>query len=46
VLKRRGYTTDELSELRHATRDDARVLAVAEFSPGLGGDSTGFRPSS
>jgi len=34
VLKRRGYTTDELSELRHATRDDARVLAVAEFSPG------------
>jgi hypothetical protein len=34
ALRRRGHTTDELSELRHAIRDDARMLAVAEFSPG------------
>ena len=34
MLKRRGYTTDELLEFRDAIRDDARILAVAEFSPG------------
>jgi hypothetical protein len=33
-MNRLGHTTDELSELRHATRDDAPMLAVAEFSPG------------
>jgi hypothetical protein len=33
-LNRRGHTTDELSELRHAIHDDAPMLAVAEFSPG------------
>jgi hypothetical protein len=33
-LNRRGHTTDELSELHHAIRDDAPMLAVAEFSPG------------
>lgn len=33
-MNRRGHTTDELSKLRHAIRDDAPMLAVAEFSPG------------